>query len=303
MNNSAVSIAVIGNCQSAGLASAIRLIAPSFEVQPWHLGVWPLGEPEEIAPTLMAYDYIVFLLTDLQLTSLPILLELKQQSGTTIQIPPFVFAGFHPDCIALSNDSTRQVIPSPYRDQHSLIIACSYILGLTEHRVLSLFNRYVYESMGYLHSFSAAKEIITKTFQRSSINLSEAIESWVRQSGSFMWIPTHPKKNVFLFLAEQILSKLDLEFQSEIKIDLMPDHMENDIQFPIFPEIAAIIDSCIPSPMRQATSLSALNGDREHSLAEQIHTFYKFYSTTDSKILSAALPTDAIQTLKSLILD
>lgn len=295
------SIVIVGNCLVMSFANTLQRLNPSIDVQPWHLGEWPAGEPEDIIPALRAFDILIISLPHSMLTGVLALEELRKIIPQVVHVPPFVFSGFHPDCVALIDSDTKQVVPSPFRQHHSQIVAASFALGLKERRVSRLFNSYVFESLGYFDAYATSINYLSEQFRASGIDLDSCIKKWLKNIGAFMWIPTHPHIEVFYDISNLLLEKMGLASDYKSQPEFMIDSLEADIQFPVFPELARRLGIKGGTSLLQSTLHVAPGQSREIQLNTWISTLYSFYRNTDIPKIEKFLPGWIIEKLDSIL--
>lgn len=295
------SIVVVGNCLVTSFATTLKLLNPSVDVQPWHLGEWPVGEPEDILPTLSAFDFLIISLPHSMLTGVLDLDELRKIVPNVLHVPPFVFSGFHPDCVTLLDRNTNQIVPSPYRQHHSQIVAASFALGLSEKRVSRLFNTFVFDSLGYFDAYNIASKYLCEQFHSSGIELDDYLYKWLRELGTFMWIPIHPRIEVFLDISNILLGKMGLPSNFGNFPKSPVDTLEKDLQFPVFPELAKKLGVSGSTVILQSANHVAIGDKREADMSDWISMLYSFYRNADISNMETMIPTWVIEKLDSIL--
>jgi hypothetical protein len=232
-------IAVIGNCQSFGIAYAMKLLDPTACVDHFSAVAKSLSDIELLAKTLATYDYVFsheFLTGHVRNGGSE---ELCARLNKVIMMPAITFAAFHPDLVYLL-DATRGHAPTigPVGPYHSAIAVLAFRRGLSLEEAHALFNRNVYETLGYFDVWNeAARELIDYSRRKFGLDLSAELANWSRR-GVFMYSLVHPKPFVLFDIAKKLFAQQGLPVPS-INLDYYTiDDLSRAEIFPVYPPIA-----------------------------------------------------------------
>jgi hypothetical protein len=231
-------IAVVANCQSFGIAYAMKLLNVHATVHrfPIIFKSWTNGKT--LARTLKRYDHVFFQPFGPGYvrggSAQPILEELKD----AIQLPTLVFTGFHPDQVFIQDRvNGGQPAIGPLGPYHSALAFFAYRAGLPVDAALRLFNRDVFDTVGYFDVWNGATEAFLQEGQRFSLDFREDLLRWTRR-GCFMYSSVHPKPFVFFDFARQLMRKAGVPMNSVNFDDYAIDDLVRGFVYPIYPEIA-----------------------------------------------------------------
>ena len=103
--NGSPRIAVVGNCQSFGIAYGMKLLAPHAHVDRFTIVRQGITTLDMLAKTLSSYDHVFSLEFQPGFVRGGGWEELKVRLPNVAPIPSIVFSGFHPDTIAIWTSS------------------------------------------------------------------------------------------------------------------------------------------------------------------------------------------------------
>ena len=109
----------------------------------WHVNI--TGTAETILPELPGSDLIITQILDGGGERALASDVLERYTGKLVFLPPFAFAGFHPDLI-VPETGRNGYLPSPVGLSHSALVIAAFLHGIPEERVAKLFNLLVYEA-------------------------------------------------------------------------------------------------------------------------------------------------------------
>lgn len=231
-------IAVIGNCQSFGLAYAMKLLLPAARVEHFSAIGKTYADIELLAKTLATYDHVFsheFLSGQVRGGGSQ---ELCALLDKVVMVPAVTFAAFHPDLVYLL-DATRGHAPTigPVGPYHSAIAVLAFRRGLLLEEAHALFNHNVYEALGYYDVWNAAAQEFIDYSKRFDLDLSAELMNWSRR-GVFMYSLVHPKSFVLFDIAKRLLAKEGLQVPSiNLEYYTIDDLSRAEI-FPVYPPIA-----------------------------------------------------------------
>lgn len=225
-------IVVSGNCQTAGIAAALRALTTAREVV-----ALPLGEPAEVLRgKLQAQlgDADVFVHS----TGNNVARELAAQARPGLQrmaIPVLHFNGFHPDiCYAWHKDSKRLTEPH----YNSAIAVWAYAHGLDLEQTAALYTPEVFAALGYFDAWRLATEALRKAFTESDLGARFAdFFLHAKRRGCFMHTLNHPRVDTINHLARLIAEQLQLPLQRNLGPSEINDGL-NSVIWPVYPAIA-----------------------------------------------------------------
>lgn len=226
-------ILVSSNCQTAGVALALKAMLPDAAIQ-----VAPLAAPnakgfEGLAAAASAADVWVT-----SAKSEPVL-ALADRSKT-IRIPQIEFDAFHPDIIyTRRNDGTQATGPGK-SDYHSYIALWSFRNGLSIDQCEALFNATTFDRIGYFGRWSACIDTLRDLFAPTDISFDEFFRPMVKAS-PFMHSLNHPAGAAMVQLSRLVARKLsdDAALLNHPFERVLQDTLAIGTIWPIYPEIAA----------------------------------------------------------------
>lgn len=231
-------IAVVGNCQSFGVAYAMQLLDPTACVDRFAVHMKAHVDVERLAKTLSTYDFVFShefmsgLLTRGDST------DLRRLLPETMFFPFFWFPAYHPDQIHLL-DTTRNNAGAwgalgPY---HSALTVFAFRNGLSLVEANALFNANVFDEIGYFDAWNPAVAELVDNAAKFSLDLGGHVVRWSRR-GPFMWSNNHPKSFVLYDLAHVLMARAGLPVR-DIDWDYYAiDDLGRGDVFPIYPPLA-----------------------------------------------------------------
>jgi Polysaccharide biosynthesis enzyme WcbI/Domain of unknown function (DUF4214) len=232
-------IAVIGNCQAAGVAASMRRMVPGAQVESYELIALRNGspdrDPEEIARRISRYDAVFTQKHDLpQAGPLRTSRLLKRMRHVEL-FPAVSFDGLHPDATYISRDAEH--LHSPVGAYHSALVAGAFLAGVPVGRVAGLFNAYVYGVLGYYPRYDAARSFLAELGGRVGFDLDGCIADW-QATGAWMHTINHPHIRVLFSVARIALDKAGIPYDRTATADGIEDNLARDSIWPIYPELA-----------------------------------------------------------------
>lgn len=289
LRNTGPRIAVVGNCQSFGVAYAMKLLDPSATVDHFSAIGKSKADFSLFAKALATYDYVFsheFPHGHVRGGDSEELLRRLDQARL---FPAVTFAAFHPDLIYLM-DARRGYAQlfGPLGPYHSAIATFAFRKGLSLEEANALFNRNVYEALGYFDVWNeAARELIEGAKKKFNMDLSGELMSWARR-GVFMYSIVHPKPFVLVDIAKKLfdetgLKGADLDFAYYAVDDLARSEI-----FPIYPPVGELFGVRGGYLFKLSNfHLSAGVGDFL-TLPQYLAACYKIYERADSAQIAHA---------------
>ncbi len=239
-SNGGPRIAVIGNCQSFGVAYAMKLLDPTAQVDHYSAVAKAFSSIDLLARTLATYDYVFSQDFPSHIVRGGDSQELlRRVSGATL-FPTVSFAPFHPDLVYLIDaENANKALFGPLRPYHSALAVFAFRVGMSLQEANALFNRNVFEAAGYLDVWNAASREFLDNAKRYDLDLSHDLMNWSRR-GAFMYSIVHPKPFVLADIARRLFAKTGLAVRNDNVDDYAIDDLARAEIFPVYPEIAEL---------------------------------------------------------------
>jgi len=233
-------IAVVGNCQSYGIAYGMKLLTPSAQIDPYSVIGKTMVNIELLARTLQGYDHVFMQNFPPGIVKGGDWRDLLARLTQVTRMPSLSFAAFQPDLVYLL-DATRgnQPLNGPLRAYHSALAVFAFRIGLTLAEANALFNDNVFATVGYYDIWSAsARELIDDAKSYFGFDFSNDLMNWSRR-GVFMYSIVHPKPYVLATIARRLLESAKISIENENLEDFLIDDLARSEIWPVYPEIAA----------------------------------------------------------------
>jgi Polysaccharide biosynthesis enzyme WcbI len=232
-------IAVVANCQNFSIAYAMKLLNVEATVHPFPVMFKPWLSVQTLTRALKLYDYVFLQPFGPRYirggTSDTIIAGLNNP----VLFPTIVFTGFHPDQIYIEDstldDNAR--VGGPLGPYHSALAFFAYRAGLPVDAALRLFNRDVFDAVGYFDVWNEACDALLQEGQKFSLDFREDLLRWTRR-GCFMYSIIHPKPFVFVDVARQLMEKAGIPVTPIDHDNYAVDDLVRGIVYPVYPDIA-----------------------------------------------------------------
>jgi hypothetical protein len=233
-------IAVVGNCQSFGVAYAMKALDPNACVDLYWAIAKSRADVKLLAKTLATYDYVFSHEFPAGCVRGGGSKELKDLLDKVILFPVVTFAAFHPDLIYLQDAMGNGHINGPVGPLHSALAVFAFRQSLSLTQANALFNRNVYEALGYFDMWNgAAADFISASKRKFEIDFSEELMNWARR-GVFMYSIIHPKPFVLFDVAKKLFSRAGLAIREIDKDYFAIDDLARAEIFPVYPPIGEL---------------------------------------------------------------
>ena len=231
-------IAVVGNCQSFGIAYGMKLLVPHAHVDRFTIVRKGATSLDMLARTLSNYDHVFSLEFQPGFVRGGGWEELKARLPAVAPIPSIVFSGFHPDTIYIL-DPTRSGFPveGPTGPYHSAIALFAWLRGMNVDQTVALFGEPLFEALGYFDVWQDSAHEFLELARTSGLDLSAELVRWSR-SGPFMYSMNHPKAHVLFDVAKALLTRAGVKTGPVEFADFAVDDIVRGVVFPVYPEIA-----------------------------------------------------------------
>ncbi|ARN82630.1 WcbI family polysaccharide biosynthesis putative acetyltransferase [Methylocystis bryophila] len=233
-------LAVVGNCQSYGIAYAMKVLAPSAEVDHYSAIGKTIANIDLLGKTLQGYDRVFMQNFPAGIVKGGDYEHLLARLTKVTRMPSMVFAAFQPDLVYLL-DATRGDKPlnGPLRAYHSALATFAFRVGLSVREANALFNDNVFATVGYYDIWNAsAREFVEENKSYFGFDFSSDLMNWSRR-GIFMYSIVHPKPFVLATVARRLLEATQIPIENENFDDYAIDDLARSEIFPVYPEIAA----------------------------------------------------------------
>lgn len=228
-------IGVVGNCQAASIGNALFHLFGDAEVSGFVVGdVYKKNWMAKAESILSSCDVVFshYLPDHFGMFGTEALCGNVRK---LILVPPVIFGGFHPDCTELTWGAN--FYSGPMRHYHSAIVAAAYSLDIPVDRVPQLFNRLVFQRLGYYAEFAKARALLQNALKAEGFDIAEEWPRWVR-SGVFMHTYNHPKSQVLASIAKLVAVKAGLLPERTPTPDMSIDSLAGAPVWPVYPELA-----------------------------------------------------------------
>lgn len=230
---------VVSNCQTEGLAEALRAFHPGAEVEAMPL--WDAERPGGralVVERLRAADYALIAHGRLDKP-----IEKAREAGRIARIarvPRIRFRAFQPDMIHVGPWNGRY-LSGATAIYHSRIAVCGYLAGLAAEDVPALYNRLAFARLGYLNRFPIERALLLESFAACGYDAAPFVSLWLRD-GAFMYTLNHPHPRVMRDTAFLACEQLGI---APARLDLpeaaLADHLAHAARHPVFAEVGAAI--------------------------------------------------------------
>ncbi len=230
-------IVVSSNCQTAGLAAAIRAMTDVSEV----VAIPLIGEiPESVKIRLKAELADAWAFIHAANNSVAATLAAETAGAVNpglrcLRVPLINFTGFHPDiCYAWNRDSRKLTDPH----YNSVIAVWCYARGMSVAQTVALFGASTFQALGYLDAWQRSVDALRKAFVDSDLAGDFAdFFLHIKRCGVFMHSMNHPRVDVINHLASMVVRRLGLTIRRDIVMGEINDGL-NNIVWPVYPAIA-----------------------------------------------------------------
>lgn len=256
------SIVLTSNCQTAGVASALKQLFPDTTVYGIHIREFATQRGLDARlPVVAEADYWI------SSEGFPGPKEEPGRGPKRIAFPSIAFHGFHPDLTYLLRTDGGPTITPNY---HSRIVAWGYLHGLSEQAVRGLFNRAMFAKLGYFKIWDQNKASIKNRFDECGMNFN-LFFGHVQRHGVFMHTINHPKTVVLDQIARMIAVKMTGD-RSFMERALHTEDTLGGSTWPVYPEIGDYF--ALASEYRWISKGAVVSDSLEHCIAR----FYKLYA-------------------------
>lgn len=226
-------ILVSSNCQTAGVALALKAMLPGAAIK-----AIPLAAPgakgfDALSDAAAAADVWVTSAKNDQMLAIADRLK-------TLRIPQIEFDAFHPDIIYVRRGDGTQATGPGNSAYHSYIALWSFRNGLSLDQCEAMFSAATFEHVGYFDRWGACAESLRALFAPTDIRFDDFFRPMI-QASPFMHSLNHPGGAAMVQLSRLIARKLDAD---EAIINqpferVLQDTLAIGTIWPVYPAIAA----------------------------------------------------------------
>ncbi len=227
-------IYIVTNCQSASIASCLKLMLTDFKAIPI-----PITEFDQ---KIRDMNFIHSIKPDDIWIVLKRFSEVLELTGNInkeniIIIPHIYFYGFHPDFdhITLENGD---VLRAPGKcDYHSKILLSLYLRGVEKFNFKSLYSEKIFDSLNYFNIYNLESIRLVKSFNDHGFDGNLIMQN-IKYEECFMHTFNHPKISLIFLMCQQIFTKITNKKISSQLLKYIIDPLHDFTILPIYPEIA-----------------------------------------------------------------
>jgi hypothetical protein len=231
-------IAIVGECQSFGVAYAAQLLNLDATVHRFPVHLKSRTDLRTLASALRLYDHVFLQAFPDGVVRGGSSDYLRDQFPGAIFVPSLIFTAYHPDSIFIADQASGgATVAGPIGPYHSAIILFAYRAGLSADAALRLFEREVFEALGYFDVWDAASREFLKGAEAESLDLSADFLRWTRR-GCFMHSINHPMLHVLYDITRHLFDKAGVPTS---RIDVgryVVDDLVFGPVYPVYPAIA-----------------------------------------------------------------
>lgn len=236
-SNGSPHILVVGGQQDAAVAHAMTCLAPEavVTVLPAIMATRGRRANERLLTEISSHD-VVFLSSRLSLLhEVETLMDLRGSERIKL-VPEISFSAFHPDQVRVGPNE-RDPVRGPAGSAHSALILFGFRSGFLPMQVARLFQRCVFERVGYFDAWDASVDHLHRLCAETTLNVDAALARWTRR-GCFMHSSNHIKPYVAVDLARELLGQSGIAYHECNLEDFIPADPGTGESWPIYPQIA-----------------------------------------------------------------
>lgn len=216
---------VISNCQTFGLADCLAALGADIDVEACDIYAFRDRLAEDPG-FFLRYDFALVLpeareIEGFQADALP----------ASIDMPSFVFGGYHPDCCYVFADG--EVLDGLIGPYNSMIALAAFKEGLGAEAASRFFTDWMYKALGYDHHWKPYRDHMIAQYSASGLNIAPLFRRLSR-GGCFMHTNDHPKIELFYAIAQLVLESRGKRALAGAPL---PADRLTGKQWPIYPEI------------------------------------------------------------------
>jgi hypothetical protein len=222
-------VGVLGNCDTAGMANALRVLMPDRQIVPLTLPSDAAQRTQWLADLPHQADLVLVNNTVFKGGLRPML---EPHLSLIRRYPTSHFSAFHPDCCYVGLKASNKLISPAY---NSALCVAGFVRGLSQEQVLGLFRGEVFEAVGYYNGWEPSVKKMQEEFTESSMEFRPYYLK-VKRLGTFMHSINHPKIETLITMARMVA----MELGASSSVLEMPVAMADGLaglDWPLYPEI------------------------------------------------------------------
>ena len=290
LRNTGPRIAVIGNCQSFGIAYAMKLMDPSATVNHFSAIGRSRANMSLFLRTMETYDYVfTHDFTDGHLSGGGTSEQLRQHIPRTVLFPAIGFSAFHPDMVLIHDLSRHHgFVFGPIGPYHSALALFAWRKGLSLEEANALYTENVFRLVGYFDVWNdAARELVEGLQNAYGFDFSADLLNWSRR-GVFMYSNVHPMHFVLNDVAKHLWRRVGLPLREENLQLYGIDDLGRAEVFPVYPPIAKMFGVKGSYLFKLANHRLNYSVGDFLTLPQYLSACYKTYAAVPSDKLSCA---------------
>jgi hypothetical protein len=221
-------ISVMGNCNAMSLAACISAWLPDAIVHHRTLGTFENSTKDEnlnYVNNLPECD-VVFL--QHPFPSNMLLHDFDIFDSRVIRFPNVAYTAFHPDSTYVKQGGS--FITGATGPYHSALTLAGFLEDIHPDRLIKLFNRFTFLSLGYFDQHQIATDILYQNFREIGYDPAP-----IMASGVFMHTMNHPKIVAMREVAKQALLK---SVMAPLNMNILPtDPLKRDWIWPVYADL------------------------------------------------------------------
>lgn len=221
------SIVVSSNCQTGGIAAALRAIFPTHAITPFPT---PSSDDASASQALrQALEHATVWITGGRF-------ELADQLPVKIvKVPNIYFDAFHPDLCYAQLKSTGEITRVHY---NSRIAVWAYNNRIDIADAAKLYRRSTYRALGYFDYWASSVEALKTAFLECELVTSDfdRFIQRVKRGGVFMYSVNHPRPQPISELSKLLAGKLGVGGPWVDREIVIPDTLTEQV-WPLYPEV------------------------------------------------------------------
>ncbi|WP_426959673.1 GSCFA domain-containing protein [Muricoccus radiodurans] len=227
-----MSIALFGNCQADRIASLLRVMCQRDDIT--YVPLTTLRGPQEALDAAVSRAGRVVVHSVFARRIGRSLRQVGRDEADLVTMPEVYFNAFHPD--AVYEDGCRRT--SAFGRMSSAICLYAWKHGFTPEETVGLYRDETYRALGYYDYWEPAVEALVADGESCGLDLRGRIAAW-RATGCFVHAPNHPKPIVLGDIARALAGTLGLDLVIPHPESMLPDPFQQNLVWPVYPEIAA----------------------------------------------------------------
>jgi len=223
-------IGVLGNCDTAGMAAALRSLMTGSEIVALtppggatERKVWAAELPNKVELVLVNNTVFKGWAGEL----------LEPQPVQIRRYPTSIFSAFHPDCCYVGIKSTNSLIHPAY---NSALCVAGFVHGVSQEQVVPLFCSEVFEQLGFYDGWAPSVKRLQGEFAESGLDFRPYYLK-VKRLGAFMHSINHPKVDAVITMARFLAIELGAGSEALETPTAVGDSLAG-LDWPLYPEIA-----------------------------------------------------------------